>query len=461
MDDYDVSSLSESKNEWGARLVNILTPSVIEGIKSIFSEADKLCVENEEEEKYLMTFQNLLARVAKWNSAIIDEETKRIMTTSQCEYLEDLVTCVHIVHLKALTSIRVSSKQKKVDVDVPKVSDFVHRVYVAVARNVYKNVYLFEKGIAPLQYQKNMRELEVIVKECVLNTVRESIPVAQILRAYIDETVEEEEVVEENIEIIQPEKDEETETTENKENDDKEQQSVVEKSESTDKPSGILKKDSVETTNSDSEKTPVVEAVAAATNVTQDASVVTEKLTNSAEQLHQAAEKLNDSAEVLNVNTTVSTPTQVPTPKATQPPIVINSQPIQAPVVVESTTLTTPETANMQELVAAPSQLVKKAVETATQSALSFNDTDNVLDMGTNQSAAIEAPKTIDRLEQISEQRNEQRKLEEAEDADDEEEGLLKIHSEPIGLDNLEVQDVSSKLTISDDPILGDIEVLS
>ena len=94
MDDYDVSSLSESKNEWGARLVNILTPSVIEGIKSIFTEADKLCRENEEEEKYLMTFQNLLARVAKWNSAIIDEETKRIMTTSQCEYLEDLVTCL-------------------------------------------------------------------------------------------------------------------------------------------------------------------------------------------------------------------------------------------------------------------------------------------------------------------------------------------------------------------------------
>ena len=77
MDDYDVSSLSESKNEWGARLVNILTPSVIEGIKSIFTEADKLCRENEEEEKYLMTFQNLLASI-KWNSAIIDEETKEL-----------------------------------------------------------------------------------------------------------------------------------------------------------------------------------------------------------------------------------------------------------------------------------------------------------------------------------------------------------------------------------------------
>ncbi len=455
MDDYDVSSLSESKNEWGARLVNILTPSVIEGIKSIFTEADKLCRENEEEEKYLMTFQNLLARVAKWNSAIIDEETKRIMTTSQCEYLEDLVTCVHIVHLKALTSIRVSSKQKKVDVDVPKVSDFVHRVYVAVARNVYKNVYLFEKGIAPLQYQKNMRELEVIVKECVLNTVRESIPVAQILRAYIDETVEEEEVVEENIEIIQPKDDEENETAEGEENDENSDAPTVEKTESSGKASGIVKKETTETV---SEAEPVKAIVAAPSNAS-DTSAVTEKLTNSAEQLHQAAEKLNDSAEILNVNTTVSTPTQVPTPKAVQAPTLQVSQPIEVAPIVEPTTLTTQEPISTQNLVAAPSQLVKKAEETATQSALSFNDTDNVLDMGTNQSTEIEAPKSIDRLEQISEQRNEQRKLEEEEE--DEEEGTLKIHSEPISLDNLEVQDVSSKLRISDDPILGDIEVLS
>ena len=31
---------------------------MIEGIRSIFDEAYKLCIENEENEKYLMTFQN-------------------------------------------------------------------------------------------------------------------------------------------------------------------------------------------------------------------------------------------------------------------------------------------------------------------------------------------------------------------------------------------------------------------
>ena len=60
MDDYNVNVLSEAKNEYSSRLVTILTPLIIEGIKSIFEEAMKLCLDNDEEEKYLMTFQNFL-----------------------------------------------------------------------------------------------------------------------------------------------------------------------------------------------------------------------------------------------------------------------------------------------------------------------------------------------------------------------------------------------------------------
>ncbi len=37
MDDFKLSNLSEAKNEYCARLVNILSPLVIEGLKSIFS----------------------------------------------------------------------------------------------------------------------------------------------------------------------------------------------------------------------------------------------------------------------------------------------------------------------------------------------------------------------------------------------------------------------------------------
>ena len=199
MDDYNVNVLSEAKNEYSSRLVTILTPLIIEGIKSIFNEASKLCLDNDEEDKYLMTFQNFLSRVPKWNSTIIDEETKRIVSQSNCSYLEDLLTCVHITQLKILTSIRVSQKQKKIDIDIPKLNTFIHRCYIYYARKLYSNVYLFESNILPLNYQKNMREAELMCQESVLQVIRENMPVEKILRAYIDKTVDEE-IIEETIE---------------------------------------------------------------------------------------------------------------------------------------------------------------------------------------------------------------------------------------------------------------------
>lgn len=208
MDDFNVSSLHESKNEWGARLLIIITPLVIEGFKSIFDESIKLCKQNNEMDKYLMTFQNLISRIPNWNSTIIETEKKRIIQRSGCSYLEELVTCIHIIQLKLLTAMRVGQKQKKIDINIPKLDDFIHKVYLYVARKVYKNVYLFELGVPPLQVQKHNRELEIIVQECILNAVRDSIPVESILRAYMDETVEEDVVEEIREQVIEKPKEE-------------------------------------------------------------------------------------------------------------------------------------------------------------------------------------------------------------------------------------------------------------
>ena len=203
MDDFSVNSLIESQNEWCARLVSILTPLIISGFRSIFDEAWKLCRENDEESKYLMTFQNFIARITKWNPSMIKDETNRIKEASGCGYLEELVTCVHIIKLKALTCARAGQKQKKVSVNIPQLEDFIHKVYINTARKIYTNVYLFDKNCQPLQIQKHNRELETIIKECILLTIRDSIPVEGILRAYLDETQETDVEVEEKEEIIE------------------------------------------------------------------------------------------------------------------------------------------------------------------------------------------------------------------------------------------------------------------
>jgi hypothetical protein len=205
MDDFSLNSLQESRNEWCSRLITVLTPCVIDGVKSIFEESWKLCVENDEKTKYLMTFQNFLSRVPKWNPNIISQECSRIKEKSNCTYISDLITCVHIIQLKMLSCMRVGTKQKKIDVNIPSLEDFVHHVYINAARKIYTNVYLFEMSISSLKSQKNSRELEIIIKECILQTIRETIPVEELLKLYMNETVENAVEVHEREEIISQE----------------------------------------------------------------------------------------------------------------------------------------------------------------------------------------------------------------------------------------------------------------
>jgi hypothetical protein len=210
MDDSNLLNLSESQHEWAIRLVRLIQPCIYEGINTMFKEADSLCIKAEEPEKYLMTFQNFLSRVPKWNDEIISTEVKRIIEKSKCSYLEDLLTCVHITHLKILSTVRTSKTQKKVEIDIPKLNKFIHNVYINIARELYSNIYLFNKDVQPLIFQQNRNEIMKYIKESILNAVRDSICIDQLLRAYLDETTDllKEEKSKEVEKLPEPEKNE-------------------------------------------------------------------------------------------------------------------------------------------------------------------------------------------------------------------------------------------------------------
>jgi len=203
MDDTNIVNLNESQHEWAVRLVRLIHTPIYDGIMTMFKEADALCIQSEEPEKYLMTFQNFLSRVPKWNDDIVSKEVTRIIEKSKCTYLEDLLTCVHITHLKILSTVRTSKMQKKVEIDIPKLNVFIHNVYIHIARDLYSNVYLFNKDVQPLVFQQNRNEIIKCIKEAVLNAVRDSIPVDKLLRAYLDETTDllKEEKIKEKVEV--------------------------------------------------------------------------------------------------------------------------------------------------------------------------------------------------------------------------------------------------------------------
>lgn len=190
MEDNTSNLLSDSKNEWSILLMNYITPHIMDGFRSIFNESVTLCETNEEPEKYLMTFQNLLTRIPKWNQQLIDTERERIVKLCNCNYLEDLMVCVHIIQLKILSCVRVGNESKKINIDIPDFGIFIHNIYTNIARKLYSSIYLFELEISGLEKQKRTREFELLVQTCIMNTIRDKIPIETLLRQYMDETSE-------------------------------------------------------------------------------------------------------------------------------------------------------------------------------------------------------------------------------------------------------------------------------
>ena len=185
-------ALSGGQDEYATRLLGFLVPQMLVGFREMLDNAVAVCAASGESEKYLMTFQNYLAGVPGWSAAVVEAEGQRIRTASGCGYLEDLLTCVHVAHLKLLTSIRPGETSQEVHVDIPSFDAYVQRAYSAASRHLYKNTYLFQRDIAPLEYQKSMREVELLLQRGAMDALREGLPVESIIKSYLAERHESE-----------------------------------------------------------------------------------------------------------------------------------------------------------------------------------------------------------------------------------------------------------------------------
>jgi hypothetical protein len=197
MDDFNLNTIQESRAEWCEQIIMIIRPYVLEGFDDIFKNACQISRERKMMNEYLTTFQRMILQIPKWSQTTIENETKRIIEKSHCSYLEVLLSTTYIAQLKILTAIRAGLKSKKIDIDIPSLSDFIHKVYINAGRELYKNVYLFvistdKYHISPLDIQKNRRKIELIVKEGILETFRKIIPIDKIIKAYLEPTEEEE-----------------------------------------------------------------------------------------------------------------------------------------------------------------------------------------------------------------------------------------------------------------------------
>jgi hypothetical protein len=183
MDEQNLPILSQAKLEYTNQLIDTLTPHIFDGIKSIYDEAITVNSVNRRQSITLL-FRDFLENVPSWSNVLIEAETERIIKMSNCDWLDDLITAVFISHTKILTSIGTTSSN--IDLVIPKITNFVHKCYINVAREMWKNPYLFTDYSIASEYQKNMRTVELIIKESIENTIRQLLPIKEILKNNLD-----------------------------------------------------------------------------------------------------------------------------------------------------------------------------------------------------------------------------------------------------------------------------------
>jgi len=210
MGDSIANVYSDARSEYTKQLCGILIPSYFQFYLSILEKAREEGAKTNDPKKLLWHFQTFMNEIPDWNMEKVNTEIGQIQSGCGCDYLEDLLTAVFIAHTKVLTAIRVSAKQKKVQITVPKVEHFLFKVLCETSKLLWGSSFLFRENITAIEKQQNYRSVETLLGEGILQAVRSMVPVKNILRDFVsmDDDVEPSAKEEEKPPVPEPKEDE-------------------------------------------------------------------------------------------------------------------------------------------------------------------------------------------------------------------------------------------------------------
>jgi hypothetical protein len=188
-EELSANALVDAKNEYTKLLTSYLTPCITEGFISLYDDAKNEKEEKRNDSRYddyseIQIFQDFIKKIPKWNQDIIDKESDRIIQRSKCDWLERLLYGVFVSNAKVLSIVRIQPKKDdKMKLKIPKLRNFVHKCYVECGRELYKVAYLFDdEDITSIEKQKNVRDINSIVRDGVVEAVRRLLPIQDILK---------------------------------------------------------------------------------------------------------------------------------------------------------------------------------------------------------------------------------------------------------------------------------------
>ena len=169
----------EAKREYMGQLYLIMCPPMIEVFQDMYNEATKLSSGR----KTLIMFQKLLKEVPNWSNAMSKQHSDNI--ANRCAWFSDLLAAVFVASTKILSAVRLKADNKKISLKLPSNEVFIQTCYNNVARELYKDPYVFHEEQS--EYTRD-DDLTRRFSLCIEATVKELIPVKEILQTYMSQT---------------------------------------------------------------------------------------------------------------------------------------------------------------------------------------------------------------------------------------------------------------------------------
>jgi|TARA_B110000093_G_scaffold19822_1_gene18034 primosomal protein N'' len=176
MDNLNV--LVEAKREYLGQLCLIMCPVMIEVFQDMYNEATKLS----KGRKPLIMFQKVLKEVPNWSNQMSANHTSNI--ADRCAWFNDLLAAVFVACTKILSAVRLKTDNKKISLKLPTNEVFIQTCYNNVAKELYKDPYIFHDEQS--EYVRD-DQLTQRMSTCIEATVKELIPIQQILQTYMSQ----------------------------------------------------------------------------------------------------------------------------------------------------------------------------------------------------------------------------------------------------------------------------------
>ena len=181
----DNGLLIAARETYTEELQDILHLSIYDGIKKIWTNC-----KTEDKKSPLKLFQSRLCLIPEWNQEVINDYYKKILKLSDMseEYLDKIIEAVFLSNIKILSVVKLQAKKQVININVPETKNFIHKCFIETARQFYADPHLIDDRdiAAPTEIARNVKRSSRIIRDSIEKTIRNSIPMEEILNKYLD-----------------------------------------------------------------------------------------------------------------------------------------------------------------------------------------------------------------------------------------------------------------------------------